>query len=78
VKKEEKAEEKAEKHHDKEVAKEEKKHEKELAKEEQKLEKEEKQAEAKATHQPSDVVEAGAATATAAGRYPETIGRNPN
>jgi hypothetical protein len=80
VKKEEKAEEKAEKQHDKEIAKDEKKHakdvakehhhhEKELAKEEKKLEKEEKQAEAKASHQPSDVAEAGAATVVAAGKY---------
>jgi hypothetical protein len=60
---------KEEKKHEKEIAKEEHKHEKELAKEEKKLEKEEKQAEAKASHQPSDVAEAGAATVVAAGKY---------
>jgi hypothetical protein len=59
---------KEEKKHEKEIAKEEHKHEKELAKEEKKLEKEEKQAEAKASHQPSDVAEAGAATVVAAGK----------
>lgn len=54
--------------HEKEIAKEEHKHDKELAKEEKLLEKEEKQAEAKETHQPSHVVEAGAATIAAAGK----------
>jgi hypothetical protein len=60
---------KEEKKHEKEIAKEEHKHEKELTKEEKKLEKEEKQAEAKASHQPSDIAEAGAATVVAAGEY---------
>ena len=59
---------KEEKRHEKEVAKEQHKHDKELAKEEQKLEKEQKQAEAQATHQPSDIAEAGAATVAAAGQ----------
>ena len=58
---------KEEKKHEKEIAKEEHKHDKELAKEEKKIEKEEKQAEAKATHQPTDVAQAGAATVAAAG-----------
>ena len=77
LKKEEKAEEKAEKRldkevapehhsHDKEVAREEQ-HDKELAKEEQRLEKEAKQPEAKASHQPSGLAEAGAVTVAAAG-----------
>lgn len=63
---------KEEERHEKEIVKEhlkeENKHDKELAKEEQKLEKEQKQAEAQATHQPSDIAEAGAATVAAAGK----------
>ncbi|KAF7508708.1 hypothetical protein GJ744_008955 [Endocarpon pusillum] len=61
-----KEEKKQEKEIVKEQHKEEKKHEKEVAKEEQKLEKEQRQAEAQATHQPSDIAEAGAATVAAA------------
>ncbi|ERF73484.1 hypothetical protein EPUS_04107 [Endocarpon pusillum Z07020] len=70
-----KEEKKQEKEIVKEHHKEEKKHEKEVTKEEQKLEKEQKQAEAQATHQPSDIAEAGAATvaATVAAAAPAAI-----